>query len=134
MLYITEVSRSTSVWEKLAIVKPHPYRVSFRQHVSLVIDIVSGIFRENVSFTSELPKPSCLRSRDWRNVETLDRESSHAKKIIRCPVMFRTESPKTLLLQNQTCQIGIWGKYSPPLLNTTYWSPETVKGWHLADQ
>ena len=28
--------------------------------------------------------------------------------------MFRTESPKTLLLQKQTCQIGIWGKYPPP--------------------
>ena len=59
--------------------EPHPYSVSFPQHVSPVIDMVSGIFLENFSFTSELPKPSYLRSRDWRNVETLDRESSHIK-------------------------------------------------------
>ena len=86
-------------------------------------------------YTSELPKPSCLRSRDWRNVETLDRESSHAKKIIRCPVMFRTESPKTLLLQKQTCQIGIWGKYPPPALEYNLlitWNCERLTpGWSI---
>ena len=49
--------------------------------------------------------------------------------------MFRTGSPKTLLLQTQTCQIGIWRNSPPPRPALDYnllitWNCETP-GWSI---